>query len=72
MAPDGQCAVIQLVNYAVNSPAHEVTLGLDTKSQKARLHTFQDVRELKFVPARIGVEIPLPPIGVYAAIEVEL
>ena len=68
---DGKRAVIQLVNYTARSTSN-VTLGLDKKFQKARLHTFEDVRELKIEAAGTGVEIPLPPVGVYAAIEVEL
>ena len=68
---DGKLAVIQLVNYTARSTSN-VTLGLDKKFQKARLYTFADVRELKIEAARTGVEIPLPPVGVYAAIEVEL
>ena len=68
---DGKRAVIQLVNYTARTTSN-VTLGLDKKFQKARLYTFEDVRELKIEAARTGVEIPLPPVGVYAAIEVEL
>ncbi len=68
---DEKRAVIQLVNYTARSTSN-VTLGLDKKFRKARLHTFEDVRELKIEAARTGVEIPLPPVGVYAAIEVEL
>ena len=69
-SPDGKRAVVQLVNYTARSTIN-VTLGLDKKFQKAWLHTFEDVRELKIGAARTGVEIPLPPVGVYAAIEVE-
>ncbi len=68
---DGKRAVVQLVNYTAKNTSN-VTLGLDKKIQTATLHTFDDVRELKFETARVGVEIPLPTVGVYAAIEFEI
>lgn len=69
--PGGQRAVVHLIHYAPRRPAAGITLWLARPWRRATLTTFAETAALKPVAANGGIEIPLPPIGVYAAIELE-
>lgn len=72
-APDGSKARVDLVSYSGRAPANDVTLMLAAPCRTARLLALGSAKAvpLKLVRARAGLEIPLPPISVYAAIELE-
>lgn len=69
-APDGSRAIIHLLNYSSREPSHDMTLGLAKPYRSARLITPESVTALKPLSARQGIEMQLPPVRVYAAIEV--
>ena len=68
---DGSAAVVHLVNYAFRGAAHEVTVGLMEKYSSATLHTFEGSTPLKPLLAGPGIELQMPPLAVYAALELK-
>lgn len=71
--PAGSTHLVQLLNYSARVPSSEVTLGLALTYRTARLHTIGAApRDLEVLPVRAGVELRLPPIAVYGAIELGL
>jgi hypothetical protein len=71
VAPAGERGVVQLLNYAGNRSADDTSVWLSRPWKKAVLTTFEGRTALKPVPANGGIEMALPPLGVYAAIELE-
>lgn len=70
-APDGKRGVVQLINYAGNRSSDDTSVWLARPWKRAVLTTFAGQTPLKTIAANGGIEIPLPPLGVYAAIELE-
>jgi hypothetical protein len=70
---DGARGVVHVISYVTRAPVSGVTLALKKKWKRARLLTPEqpEGRALTVEATRYGVEIPLPPFPVYAAIEVE-
>jgi hypothetical protein len=65
-------AVLHIVNYAMRSFGHPVSLALAHRYKSARIATLEGApAALELHPAAGGVEIHLPRFGVYAAIELE-
>ncbi|MFN0105105.1 MAG: hypothetical protein ACKV2U_23845 [Bryobacteraceae bacterium] len=69
--PHGNRGVVQLINYAVNAGSNDTSIWLARPWKKAVLTTFEKQMPLKTTPSNGGIEIPLAPLGVYAAIELE-
>jgi hypothetical protein len=69
--PGGTRAVVHLLNYAANRSSDDISLWLARPWKKASLSTFDGQTPLKLRPSNGGIEMPLPPLGVYAAIELE-
>ena len=67
----GARGVVHLINYAGNRASHDVSLWLARPWKRAVLTTFDGQAPLKTSASNGGIEIPLPPLGVYAAIELE-
>lgn len=67
----GARGVVHLINYAGNRASHDVSIWLARPWKKAVLTTFDAQTPLKTSASNGGIEIPLPPLGVYAAIELE-
>jgi len=70
-SPDGATGVVHLINYAFKGAAHEVTVGLTEKYSSVTLHTFDSSKPLKPVLAGPGIELQIPPLDVYAALELK-
>jgi hypothetical protein len=68
---DGSAGVVHLVNYAFRGAANEVTVGLSEKYSSVTMHTFEASTPLKPVLAGPGIEIQIPPLTVYAALELK-
>ncbi len=66
---DGSKAVVHLINYAFRGAAHEVTVGLSEKYSTVTMHTFSGSTPMKPVLAGPGIELQIPPLEVYAALE---
>ena len=66
---DGSAGVVHLINYAFRGAAHEVTVGLAEKYSTVTMHTFDASTPLKPVLAGPGIELQIPPLEVYAALE---
>ncbi len=69
VAPGGHVGVVHIVNYSLRPGTHPVTLWLERPWPEARLWTFDSSAPLKIVRGARGIELPLPPFGPYAAIE---
>ena len=69
--PDGSAGVVHLINYAFRGAAHEVTVGLTEKYSAVTMHTFDGSTPLKPVLAGPGIELQIPPLEVYAALELK-
>ena len=69
VAPGGRAGVVHIVNYSLQPGTHAVTLWLERPWREARLWTLDSSAPLKPVRAARGIELPLPPFGPYAAIE---
>ena len=65
----GDRAVVHLINYSTREASHEVTLGLTKKYRMARMITFEKTTAIEPGAAAHGIELRLPPVPVYAAIE---
>jgi hypothetical protein len=70
-APDGKRAVAQLINYAGNRSSDDTSIWLARPWKSATLTTFDQQTPLKPRATNGGIELSLPPLGVYAAIELE-
>ena len=68
---DGSAGVVHLINYAFRGAAHEVTVGLTEKYSSVTMHTFDESTPLKPVLAGPGIELQIPPLAVYAALELK-
>lgn len=71
--PDSGQAVIHLLNYALRTWEDPVSLALTRRYRAARLWRIERTASepLELVPGEAGIEVHLPPFGVYAAIELE-
>jgi len=69
--PDGSRLTVQLVNYTGAPPNNAVTIEVAGAFRSARLTTFEagGPQTLRLLPRAGFVELRLPPLGVYAAIE---
>lgn len=70
-APDGRRGVAHLVNYAGNRSSDDTSIWLSKPWKKATLTTLDKQTPLKPMATNGGIELSLPPVGVYAAIELE-
>ncbi len=72
-APGGRTRLVQLVNYAARPAEHPVTLGLPVAYRSARFWELgaPAPQPLQPTPAPHGIELPLPPFPIHAAIELE-
>ena len=68
---DGASGIVHLINYAFRGAAHEVTVGLTEKYAAVTMHTFDGSTQLKPVLAGPGIELRIPPLAVYAALELK-
>jgi hypothetical protein len=68
-SPMGDRAVVHLINYSTREASHEVTLGLPKAYRAARMITFDKTTTIDPVAMTHGIELRLPPVPVYAAIE---
>ena len=68
-SPDGESAVVQLVNYSRRKGLNEVTLGLRERFRSARFVPLGESADIEPAEARFGIELPLPAFSVYAGIE---
>lgn len=69
--PAGMRGVVHLLNYAGNQSSDLLSLWLARPWKRAVLTTPDASLPLKPRPANGGIEMPLPPLGAYAAIELE-
>ena len=69
--PGGKRGVVQLLNYAGNRSSDDTSAWIARPWKTAVLNTFDGQTPLKPRATNGGIEIPLPPLGVYAAIELE-
>lgn len=69
--PTGKRGVLQLINYAGNRGSDDTSVWIARPWKKAVLTTFDKQTALKTTATNGGIEIPLPALGVYAAIELE-
>lgn len=69
--PGGKRGVVHLINYAGNISSDDTSIWLARLWKKAVLSTFEKRTPLKSTASNGGIEIALPPLGVYAAIELE-
>lgn len=67
----GRRGVAQLINYAGNRSSDDTSIWLARPWKSAVLSTFEKQTALKTRASNGGIEIALPPLGVYAAIELE-
>jgi len=63
--------VVHLINYSTNRGADNVSIWLARPWKQATLTTFENRTPLMPRASNGGIEIPLPQLGVYAAIELE-
>lgn len=68
---DRSSGVVHLINYAFRGAANEVTVGLTEKYTTVTMHIFDGSTPLKPVLAGPGIEIQIPPLAVYAALELK-
>ena len=73
VAADGRKAVLQILNYALRAQGHPVSVRFPVRYRTARLWglSAREASVLKPVPGEQGVELHLPPLEAYAAIELE-
>jgi hypothetical protein len=65
-------SVVHLINYAGRPGPDPVSFWIAGDFQSVTLHSFEDSgpRKLPVLRRRNGVEVHLPPVAVYAALEV--
>jgi hypothetical protein len=68
---DRKRGVVHLVNYAARAASNDISIWLSYPWKHAVLKTFDATTVLKAQAVHGGMEVPLPGIGVYAAIELE-
>ncbi len=69
-SPDGRDGVLHVVNYAGRPGADNMGLIVREPYRHVRLSRLEAApSEVTPNPARVGIELPLPPIPVYAAVE---
>jgi len=68
---DGRRSVVHLVNYMGRPPADPVSLWIQGDFRSVTLHGFEfgESKKLTLIRQRNGVEVHLPPIAIYAAVE---
>ncbi|MBI2685818.1 MAG: hypothetical protein HYX27_05850 [Acidobacteria bacterium] len=71
VAPDGKRGVAHLINYSTNRSSDDTSIWIARPWRSAMLSSFEKQTSLKTMPVNGGIEIPLPPLGAYAAIELE-
>jgi len=71
MEPGGKRGVVHLINYAGNRGSDDASIWLARAWKRAALSTFDKQAPLKTRASNGGIEIALPQLGVYAAIELE-
>lgn len=73
VAPQGGRALLQILNYSMRAAGHPVSATFPVRYRTARLWSFgsKEPVTLEPAPAEPGVEIHLPALGAYAAIELE-
>ena len=71
VALSGGTTLLELVNYSARAPAHAVTVALEAAVVSARVSTLENPAPARIEPVRSkhGVELPLPPFAVWAAVE---
>lgn len=70
-SPDKKQSVVHMVNYSAREASHHTTLWLAKNYKSAKLLTFTVQENLKPQPVNGGIELALPPLGVYTAILLE-
>ena len=72
-AADGRKAVLHTVNYAMRTFGHPVSVAFMRRYRSARMWRFdaESPTALEAAATETGVEVHLPPFGVYAAIELD-
>ncbi len=73
LSPEGRRGLVQILNYALRPFGHPVSVTFPVKYRVARLWSFEGPgpAALEMAPQEWGVEVHLPPLGAYAAIELE-
>ena len=72
VSPDGKRALVQILNYAMRPQGHPVSVSFPVKYGAARLRNLSGAETpLKLVSTHQGVELHLPGLEAYAAIELE-
>lgn len=68
---DARRSVVHLINYMGRPPADPVSLWIQGDFQSVTLHGFEfgESKKLPLIRRRNGVEVHLPPIAIYAAVE---
>lgn len=71
VSPDGRKGLVQLINYAGRDGASAITLWLEKPWREVRFWTLGSDKPARLEPvaANRGIDLQLPPIGVYSAIE---
>jgi hypothetical protein len=69
---DAKRSVVHLVNYSGQPGTDAVSVWIEGRFQSGLLHSFEfaEPKKLRIVPQRGGVELHLPPIAIYGAVEV--
>jgi len=72
-SPDGKKALVQIVNYSMRPAGHPISFTTQERYRAARMWTFESAAPvpLEVQAAGGGSDVHLPPVGVYAAIELE-
>jgi hypothetical protein len=72
-APDGKRGLLQILNYAMRPAGHPVSVTFPVRYRAARLWSLaaREAAPMKIVGAERGVELHLPALGAYTAIELE-
>jgi hypothetical protein len=69
--PGGRRGVVHLVNYGANQSSDDASIWLARPWSRAVLRTLHTQSPLKMRTVNGGIEMSLPPLGVYAAIDLE-
>jgi hypothetical protein len=72
-SPDGRQALVQIVNYAMRVAGHPISFTTQERYRAARMWTLGSATPaaLEVQPAGRGSDVHLPPLSVYAAVELE-
>jgi len=72
-SPDGKKALVQIVNYAMRPAGHPISFTTQERYRAARMWTLESGSPvaLEVQAAGGGSDVHLPPLSVYAAIELE-